>query len=164
MPPKRPFSAKVPTASDERGTLRSGGRFARRNLGYFSSIADLESVHKKLFSDQIVTTFRELPIANIPSTHLLTHVIRCPVSSSPAAIQQELFNFFSAQFGENQSGKFNILVFISENDFVTSFFLENISFEVVTTANVILHNRVRTQHVLFTYIHTYINYTKIIFV
>lgn len=107
-------------ANPERGTTRSGGRFAARNTPYYASYEELMTHHKKLLSEQPAITERPARIFGIPDGYLSQTTAR--------------FRFDSPIIETSLRAEFNRLFAKYHED-------PNNGFEVVVTFNCVLHNQ-----------------------
>ena len=80
----------------ERGNLRSGTRFAARNLNYYSTVKELLEHHKRLLSHQPAITTRATRIAGLNFGSLLQTTVRFRFNSTiiRATLRSVFFNLF----------------------------------------------------------------------
>lgn len=112
----------------ERGTLRSGGRFAARNNPHYASVRELLSHHRRLLNPEPVVSTRIARIGELQTGSLSQTTIRFPFGF-PNIRQRLRFEFLDL-FREH-----------TEN--------ETDGFEVVVTFNAILTNQEGTSFSLF---------------
>ena len=112
----------------ERGTLRSGGRFAERNEPYYSSVAELFKVHKKLLEQEPAVTTRIARVgeSRFGSLLLTTIRFRFDYPAIEHRLKVELLNLFREHTQNARDG-----------------------FEVVITFNAILCNQEETSFRVF---------------
>jgi len=111
-----------------RGFTRSGHRYARQNLAYYSSLAELKAHHKKLFEEELAVSTRLAKVLN--TRHLLTQTtIRTPFNHP--TIKENLGEVFPRLFDQH-----------SEDSGFSGF-------EVVITFNAILANKDQTSFSVF---------------
>lgn len=108
--------------ADERGTLRSGARFAKRNPTYFNSEKECLEKHKRLVDEKICITTREAKIANITSGTLKQTIVRFNLEEENivGALRKHFLSLFE-EHGESETE----------------------GFEVITTFNAILKSQVK---------------------
>ena len=104
----------------ERGTLRSGERFAARNLAFYKSEKDLLNHHKRLLAEEPAVTTRATRIAGLNFGSLLQTTVRFRFDSSVirSTLRRVFFDLFREHTLSGDSG-----------------------FEVVVTFNAILTNQ-----------------------
>ena len=112
----------------DRGTLRSGERFAARNYSYYTSVQELLSHHQRLLAQEPAVTTRATRIAGLSIGSLLQTTIRFRFDSS--VIRPTLRRIFFDLFREHTLG--------SES-----------GFEVVVTFNAVLSHSARPSFSLF---------------
>jgi hypothetical protein len=101
----------------ERGTLRSGSRFAARNFPHFTSYNELMSHHKNLLAEKPVISQRIVRIADVTTGSLSQTIVRFRFDSS--VIESTLLDTFVNLFYEHEENQVD-------------------GFEVVTTFNAVL--------------------------
>lgn len=121
------------TKTPERGTLRSGHRFAARNKPFYSSFRELQAHHSRLFLPSPAITSEVLRIGDGRQGNLLQTTIRFRTDST--IILQTLRNVFLELFREHNEN--------SED-----------GFEIVTVFNAVLTDANRTSFSVF-YGHDY---------
>jgi len=117
----------------ERGTLRSGHRFAARNKPFYTSFQELKSHHTRLFQAAPAITSEVLRIGDGHQGNLLQTTIRFRVDS--LVISQTLRNVFLELFREHNENSSD-------------------GFEIVTVFNAVLVDANRTSFSVF-YGHDY---------
>ena len=80
----------------ERGNLRSGTRFAARNLNYYPTVKELLDHHKRLLSHQPAITTRATRIAGLNFGSLLQTTVRFRFDSTiiKSTLRAVFFNLF----------------------------------------------------------------------
>lgn len=112
----------------ERGTLRSGERFAARNNPYYTSVQELLAHHQRLLADEPAVTTRATRIAGLSVGSLLQTTVRFRFDSS--VVRSTLRRIFFDLFREHTLG--------SET-----------GFEVVVTFNAVLSHASGSSFSLF---------------
>jgi hypothetical protein len=112
----------------ERGTLRSGSRFAARNLPHFTSYADLIQHHQRLLSHTPAKAQRIARIANVRGGSLSQTTVRFRFDSP--LIESTLWDIFNELLQEHEENSSD-------------------GFEVVTTFNAVLTNEDASSFSLF---------------
>jgi len=120
-------------ASIERGTLRSGHRFAARNKPFYTSFNELKAHHSRLFHPTPAVTSEVLRIGDGRHGNLLQTTIRFRIDSK--VILQTLRNVFLELFREHHENAKD-------------------GFEIVTVFNAVLSDANRTSFSVF-YGHDY---------
>ena len=87
---------------EERGTLRSGQRFAARNQAYYTSVAELLSHHQRLLAEEPAISTRATRIAGLSVGSLLQTSVRFRFDSS--IIRPTLRRIFFDLFREHTLG------------------------------------------------------------
>lgn len=87
---------------EERGTLRSGERFAARNQSYYTSVAELLSHHQRLLAEEPAISTRATRIAGLSVGSLLQTTVRFRFDSS--IIRPTLRRIFFDLFREHTLG------------------------------------------------------------
>ena len=95
----------------ERGNLRSGTRFAARNLNYYSTVKELLEHHKRLLNPEPAITTRATRIAGLNFGSLLQTTVRFRFNSSiiKATLRAVFFNLFREHTPQSDSG-FEVVV------------------------------------------------------
>ena len=95
----------------ERGTLRSGARFAERNEAYYPSVAELLKVHKKLLDQEPAVTTRIARVgeSRIGSLLLTTIRFRFDYPGIEHRLKVELLDLFR-EHTQNQSDGFEVVI------------------------------------------------------
>jgi hypothetical protein len=95
----------------ERGNLRSGTRFAARNLNYYSSVKELLEHHKRLLNPEPAITTRATRIAGLNFGSLLQTTVRFRFNSTiiKATLRAVFFNLFREHTPNSDSG-FEVVV------------------------------------------------------
>lgn len=115
------MSKNIRPQADERGRLRSGARFAKRNPNYFNTVKECLDRHSRLVDEPLTITTRETKIASITSGTLLQTVVRFNLAHDNilGALRSHFFSLFR-EHGESETE----------------------GFEVVTTFNAVLKSQV----------------------
>jgi len=97
--------------SAERGTLRSGSRFASRNTSHFSSFRELLLVHKKLLDPEpaVSTRIARIGESKIGSLLLTTIRFRFDFSAIAYRLRVELLDLFR-EHSQNRNDGFEVVV------------------------------------------------------
>jgi len=123
----------MPRKYVERGTLRSGGRFAKTNAGYFATLSQLLEAHPKLLEEVSPLSLRYVSVGEADGGSLLQATLR--FSTSCQTIGRHLLRTFMRLFREHTEGPHS-------------------GFEVLVTFNAVLTNRERNSFSVF-YGHDY---------
>lgn len=116
----------------ERGTLRSGGRFAKRNTAYYSNLKELKSRHRRLFDPQPAVSHRSVIIpGSRSSAGVITQTIIRSTLDSPL-LEETVRQTFLELFAEGDIERSNKQLY-----------------EVVITFNCILENRDASSYSIF---------------
>jgi len=104
------FNSKV-TFVMERGSLRSGTRFAARNLNYYPTVRELLQHHQRLLSHEPAVTTRAARIAGLNFGSLLQTTIRFRFNSTiiRSTLRAVFFNLFREHTPRPDSG-FEVVV------------------------------------------------------
>lgn len=117
----------------ERGELRSGSRFARRNQPYFATLQELLNHHRRLLDPEPAITSKYFRVAgngerNTEVNRLLQTTVRFPINFSNIrhVLRQQFIDLFREHSERSEDG-----------------------FEVVVTFNAVLTNETRTTFSVF---------------
>ncbi len=124
-----PVTATPPQPLEtERGTLRSGSRFAARNTAYFTSLKDLYATHKRLLDHKpaVTTKIARVGEAKVGSLLLTTIRFRFDFPAIAYRLRLELLDLFREHSQNSREG-----------------------FEVVVTFNAVLTNNNQTSFSVF---------------
>lgn len=116
----------------ERGTLRSGSRFAQRNTAYYSTVRELKLRHKRLFDPEPAVSHRSVFVPGSRRTSgIITQTIIRSTLDSPL-LEETIRQTFLELFAEGD---------IEQSP--------NQLYEVVITFNCILENRDASSYSVF---------------